>query len=158
MKTQRITLMAAVLATSFILFFSNRSVAGAEIVGIPSPTPAKVMTEYRGVPLGMSADTVRTNLGKPKDASDEMDLYLFGENESVQFFYDKAKLVRAMLITFSGDIKAAPVAKDVFGEEIPANEDGSIFKMVRFEKAGYWISYSRSGGGDQVITIAMQKI
>ena len=33
-------------------------------------------------------------------------------------------------------------AKDVFGEDVPAKADGGVSKMVRYPKAGYWISYN----------------
>lgn len=126
----------------------------------PTPTPQshKPMSDYRGVSLGMKADEVRLKLGEPKDKSDEMDMYIFAETETAQFYYDEAHLVKAMMITYAGDLKTAPTPKDVFGEDAEAKPDGSIFKMVRYPKAGYWISYNRSGGTDQVISLAFQKI
>lgn len=126
----------------------------------PTPTPPshKPMSAYRGVSLGMKADEVRAKLGQPKDKSDEMDMYIFAETESAQFYYDAAHLVTAVMITYTGDLKNAPTPKEVFGEDAVAKPDGSIFKMVRYPKAGYWLSYNRSGGTDQVISVAFQKI
>jgi hypothetical protein len=126
----------------------------------PTPTPQshKPMSEYRGVSIGIKTDDVRAKLGIPTDKSDEMDMYIFAETESAQFYYDDAHLVKAMMITYSGDLKNAPTPKDVFGENAETKADGSIFKMVRYPKAGYWISYNRSGGTDQVVSVAFQKM
>lgn len=126
----------------------------------PTATPQshKPMSDYRGVSIGMKADEVRLKLGEPKDKSDEMDMYMFGDTETAQFYYDAAHLVNAMMITYTGDLKSAPTPKDVFGEDAVAKPDGSMFKMVRYPKAGYWISYNRSAGTDQVISVAFQKI
>lgn len=114
--------------------------------------------DYKGVKVGTSTEDVRSKLGGPKDKSDAMDLYVFSDNETAQFYYDEAHTVKAIMINYSGDLKNAPTPKDVFGEEVPAREDGGLFKMVRYPKLGYWVSYNRSGGDDAVITIAMQKI
>ncbi|MFN0140623.1 MAG: hypothetical protein ACKVQW_11130 [Pyrinomonadaceae bacterium] len=124
---------------------------------VATPKAQKVMSEYRGISIGMKTDEVRSKLGEPKDKSVEMDMYSFAETETAQFYYE-SQVVKAMMITFTGDLKAAPTPRDVFGEDAAVKEDGSIFKMVRYPKAGYWISYNRSGGTDQVISIAFQKI
>lgn len=125
---------------------------------VPTPQSHKPMLDYRGVSLGMKASDVRLKLGEPKDKSAEMDMYIFSETETAQFYYDGAQLVQAMMITYTGDLKTAPTPKEVFGEDAEAKPDGSIFKMVRYPKAGYWISYNRSAGPDQVISLAFQKI
>lgn len=139
----------------------QRSQAKAHSVAA-NPTPApqshKPMSDYRGVSLGMTADDVRLKLGQPKDKSDDMDMYIFGETESAQFYYDEAHVVKAMMITFTGDLTNAPTPKAVFGEDAEVKPDGSIFKMVRYPKAGYWISYNRSPAPDQVISLAFQKM
>jgi hypothetical protein len=87
-----------------------------------------------------------------------MDLYMFSDTESVQFYYDADKLVNAIMITYTGDLTKAPTAKDIFGEDVEARPDGGISKMVRYPKAGYWISYNRTAGDDAIVSIAMQKI
>ena len=134
------------------------SVSGAPAA---APTPAaaqKTFSDYKGISIGLKADDVRGKLGNPKDKSAEMDLYVFSESESAQFYYDAAQVVTAIMITYSGDLKVAPTPKDVFGEAVAPKPDGGIFKMVRYPKAGYWISYNRTAGDDAVVSIAMQKI
>ncbi len=119
---------------------------------------AKHFSDYKGVAIGMKTDEVRSKLGGPRDKSDAMDLYVFSDSESAQFYYDAAKVVTGMMITYSGDLKKAPTPKDVLGEDVEAKPDGGVFKMVRFPKAGFWISYNKTGGDDAIVNIAFQKI
>ena len=44
-----------------------------------------------------------------------------------------------------------------FGIDVPA-KDGTVFKMERYPKAGYWISYTRTSGSDAMVNIAIQKM
>lgn len=129
---------------------------------LPTPTPAatdkKSFSEYRGVPIGTATDDLRKKLGPPKDKSDAQDFYSFSDSESAQFYYDDAHRVTAIMITYSGDLKNAPTPKDVFGEDVPAKPDGGVSKMVRYPKAGYWISYNRGSGNDAFLSIAIQKM
>lgn len=119
---------------------------------------AAAFYDYRGLQLGMLADEVRKKLGEPKDKGDEQDFYIFGETETAQIVYDKTHKV----ITISADFLTAgttvPTAKQVLGAEIEAKADGSVYKMVRFPKAGYWLSYNRTGGNSPLTTVTLQKI
>jgi hypothetical protein len=117
-----------------------------------------VLHDYRGIQLGMLADEVRKKLGDPKDKSDEQDFYLFGESETAQIVYDKTRKV----VTISADFLTAgisvPTCKQVMGAEVEAKADGSVYRMVRFPKAGYWLSYNRTGGNSPLTTVTLQKI
>ena len=118
-----------------------------------------VFTEFKGVRIGMSTDEARKKLGNPKDKGDDQDFFTFGDNESVQIWYDKAtKTVTAISIDFLTGANAVPNAKDVVGSDAEAKADGSAYKMVRSPRAGYWVSYSRTAGKDPLTTITMQKI
>jgi hypothetical protein len=113
--------------------------------------------EYRGIQLGMLAEEVRKKLGNPKDKGDEQDFYIFDETETAQIVYDKTHKV----ITISADfLKPTGVlsAKQVIGTEVEAKADGSVYKMVRYPKAGYWLSYNRTSGASPLTTITLQKI
>lgn len=114
--------------------------------------------EYRGVQLGMTADEVRKKLGDPKDKGDEQDFFVFSESETAQVVYDKTRKV----ITISADFLTAgtsvPTAKQVFGSEVEAKADGSVYKMIRYTKAGYWLSYNRTSGASPLTTVTLQKI
>jgi len=124
---------------------------------MPSPGDAKKY-EYKGIFVGATTDAVRVKLGDPKEKSDAMDMYVFSANEAVQFYYAADHKVNAMMITFSGDLTTAPSAKDVFGADVPPKPDGSVFKMERYTKEGYWMSYNRTAGPDAVVSIAVQRI
>ena len=54
--------------------------------------------------------------------------------------------------------KSAPVPKSVIGSDIEAKQDGSLYKLVRYPKVGYWVSYTRTAGEDPMTIIAIQKI
>ena len=75
-----------------------------------------------------------------------------------QVVYDKTAKVIAISADFMSTNSSTPSPKDVFGTEVQAKPDGSMHKMVRFPKAGYWLSYSRTGGADSMVTIQLQKI
>ena len=116
----------------------------------------KVFSDYRGVSIGMTADEARIKLGNPADKSDTQDMFSFPGDESASVYYDAAKKVFAVSIMYSG--KTAPVATDILGEAADTKPDGSLFKMLRFPKAGYFVSFSRTAGSDAVTIIAMQRI
>jgi len=114
-------------------------------------------SDFRGVRIGMATEEVRKKLGNPRDKGDEQDFYVFNDTQAVQIFYDKAKTVTAISIDFMSGASQIPEAKDVVGE-LDAKSDGSAYKLVRYPKAGYWVSYSRTAGKDPTTTITMQKI
>ena len=113
---------------------------------------------YKGLLIGATNADVRGKLGSPKEKTETMDLFVVSDNESVQFYYNSAQTVTAIMMTYSGDLKAAPTPMDMFGEDVAPNAEGGIFKMVRYPKSGFWISYNRTPGSDAVVSIAIQKI
>src|SRR5215210_4223217 len=112
---------------------------------------------YKGVRIGMTADEARKLLGSPTDKDDRQDVYSFNENESCQVYYDATKKVSAVSITYFGG-KTVPTAKAILGGEADARQDGSVYKLIRFPKAGYWVSYTRTSGDAPMTIIAIQKI
>jgi hypothetical protein len=115
--------------------------------------------EFKGVRIGMPTDEVRKKLGSPKDKSDEQDFFVFNDTQEVQVYYDKlTKKVTAISIDFVTGANQIPTPREIIGSEIDAKADGSGYKMVRYPKAGYWVSYSRTGGKEPRTTITMQKI
>lgn len=117
-----------------------------------------VFHEYKGVGLGMKADEARKKLGKPKEKDDEQDFYIFSDTESAQVYYDKSKTVIAVSVNFVGEGNGAPKPKAVLGTDVTAKPDGSMHHLIRFPKAGYWVSYSRSAGASPIITVTVKKI
>ena len=112
---------------------------------------------YKGVRIGMTADEARKLLGSPTEKDDKQDVYSFNENESCQVYYDETKKVSAVSITYFGG-KSIPTARAVLGDEADTRQDGSIYKLIRFPKAGYWVSYTRTSGDAPMTVIAIQKL
>src|ERR1041385_6840084 len=118
-----------------------------------------LFSNFKGVSIGMPTEEARKKLGSPKDKGDEQDFYVFNDNQAVQVYYDKAtKKVTAISIDFMNGANAIPTAKEIIGSDIDAKADGSGYKLVRYPKAGYWVSYSKTSGKEPTITITMQKI
>jgi hypothetical protein len=100
----------------------------------------------------------RAKLGKARDMSDYEDYYIVSDNETVQVQYDTDKTVKTISVNFIGANPAAPAAKAVFGADAEARPDGGVFKMVRYPKAGYWVSYNKTTGDNAMVVVTMQKI
>lgn len=113
--------------------------------------------QYKGVRIGMSAEEVRKALGNPQEKSTEQDFYVFSEKETAQFFYDASQKVSALAVTYMGEGSGAPTAQAVFGSPVETKPDGSVYKMERFPKSGYWLSYSRVADA-QMVSVTLKKI
>jgi hypothetical protein len=114
--------------------------------------------EYRSVRIGMATEEVRKKLNNPSDKGDEQDFFVFSENETAQVFYDKSKKVFAISVNFLNGARDIPTPKSVLGSELSAKPDGSMYKLVRYPKAGYWVSFSRTAGDSPLTTVTLQKI
>ena len=157
--TTTILFIIAAIAVTAFAGTPTQSTRVAHVSTRAVPTPEKTFfSEYRGIKIGVPMTDVRTKLGKAKEESDAQDQYIFSDSESAQFFYDATKKVSAIMITFTGDVTKAPTAKDVFGADVAPNDQGMIFKMERYPKAGFWISYTRTAGADAMVNIALQKM
>jgi len=127
----------------------------------PAPSPAEepVFLDYKGVKIGWIADEVRKKLGNPADKGDEQDFYVFNEKETCQVMYDKAtRQVTAISVDFMNGAREVITPQQVFGADIDAKPDGSKYKLVRYPKAGYWVSYSRTAGDTPIVTVTIQRI
>lgn len=145
---------AAVLVLTANTTLAQRSKGSSDSAAAENPPGF----QFRGVKIGMAADETRKKLGAPRDKSAEQDFYVFNDNEAVQIYYDKGGAVNAISIDFMNGANGIPTPKDVLGADADAKADGSIHKVVRFPKAGYWVSYSRTAGNEPTITVIMQKI
>jgi len=141
-----------VLSTA-VLAQTTRKAPGA------APEESPIFQEYRGVQIGWLADDVRKKLGNPADKGDEQDFYVFGEKETVQILYDKAThKVTAISVDFMTGASDVITPQQVFGADFETKPDGSKHKLVRYPKAGYWVSYSRTAGDTPIVTITIQKL
>jgi hypothetical protein len=118
-----------------------------------------LFSDFKGVRIGTPTEEARKKLGNPKDKGDEQDFYLFNDDQAVQVYYNKdTRKVTAISIDFMNGAKEIPTPKEIIGSDIEAKADGSGYKLVRYPKAGFWVSYSRTAGKEPTITITMQKI
>lgn len=115
-------------------------------------------TEYRGVRLGMTAEQVRQKLGTPKETAERDDFFVFSDAESAQVFYDVKHVVTAVSANYLGERSGAPTPEKVFGSPAEVRPDGSIYRMVRYTQAGYFVVYSRTPGDAPLVMVTMQKI
>jgi hypothetical protein len=114
--------------------------------------------EYRGIQIGSLADEVRKKLGNPADKSTEQDFFVFNEKETAQILYDKSGKVITISVDFLLGANGVLTPRQLFGGEIEAKPDGSMYKMVRFPKAGCWLSYNRTAGAQPLVSVTLQKI
>ena len=151
------------LLSHAVLAVISFSIAGVAFGQAPqkrahlAPEEEPVFHEYRGVKIGWVADEVRKKLGNPANKGDEQDFYVFGEKETAQVLYDKGQ-VSAISIDFMNGAKEVITPQQVFGGEIEAKPDGSMYELKRYPEAGYWVSYNRTAGDKPIVTITMQKI
>jgi len=115
-------------------------------------------TEFKGVRIGMPAEEARKKLGTPRDKSDEQDFYIYNDTQAVQVYYDKSKAVSAISIDYMDGASGVPSCKEILGTDAERKDDGSVYKLLRYPKAGYWVSYSRTAGNSPTVTITIQKI
>lgn len=144
-------------AVTLLMLAASTSAAQRSKGNVDTPDESQGGFQFRGLKIGMVTDEARKKLGAPKEKSPEQDFYVFNDNEAVQVYYVKGA-VSAVSIDYMTGASGIPTPKDVFGAEAEAKADGSIFKMVRYPKAGYWVSYSRTAGNEPTITVTMQKI
>ena len=126
----------------------------------PDKKNLPVWQNYKGVGIGMTADEVRQKLGAAKSEDADGFFYIFSDTENAQVLLDKDKKVRTVSVVFTADNTAAPKFADVFGKtaELEAKPDGSIYKMVKYTDAGYWVSYSRMAGEKAMVIVMIQKM
>ena len=147
-----VVISLTICGVSFAQTARNRSGATAE-------EPSPVFLEYRGVKIGWLADDVRKKLGNPANKGDEQDFYVFGDKETCQVLYDKAtNKVTAISVDFMSGAREVITPQQVFGADFDAKPDGSKYKLVRYPKAGYWVSYSRTAGDTPIVTVTIQQL
>lgn len=113
-------------------------------------------SDYKGVRIGTPADEVHKLLGQPTQKVDNQEFYIVSENETAQICYDSSLGVMAISVDYMGQTSGAPDYKAVIGDNIEMRADGSMWQLVRYEKAGFWVSYHRSGGDSPTTTITIQ--
>lgn len=118
-----------------------------------------LLKEYRKVSIGMTADTVRDAWGKPANEYSDGLFYELSDSETVQIVIGPEKKITAIAITFIKG-KGAPSFADVFGEGVAPEkrENGSVYRMVRYPDAGFWVAYYAGPSENADVSLTMQKL
>jgi hypothetical protein len=160
-RSSNLWILSRATLIGICLFLAGSSASAQATRKLPAAAAADdpVFAEYRGIQIGWLADEVRKKLGNPADKGDEQDLFVFGEKETCQVIYDKAtRKVTAISVDFMNGANSIITPEQVFGSDIESKPDGSKYRLVRYPKAGYWVSYNRTAGDTPLITITMQKL
>lgn len=154
------SLLARAILLTFVVAISSIAVVAQVNKNRAAAVDDKpIFHDYRGVQIGLLADEVRKKLGEPANKGDEQDIFLFGEKELAQILYDKTtRKVITISVDFSSGAAGVLTPQQVFGAEIEAKPDGSKYKLVRYPKAGYWLSYSKTAGDTPTISVTITKI
>lgn len=132
---------------------TSRAAVNAVAVVIQQP----LYTEYKGVRLGMTAQEVRTKLGNPAFMDKELGYFVFSETETVQIGYDAAGKVKTISVDYLNGT-GAPEPRAIVGAEPETRENGSLYKVVYYDKQGFSVSYSRTAGPVIIVTITITKM
>lgn len=127
-------------------------------IPLQTSRPAPYLKEYRKVTIGMPADALRDAWGKPEMEYPDGYFYELSDSETVQIVIGPDKKITAISVTFVKG-KGAPSFAEVFGEKSAPEKsaNGSVYKMVRYEDAGYWVAYSGGPEDDANVSVTMQK-
>jgi hypothetical protein len=131
-----------------------------------TPAPAKdvapadqpLYTEFKGLKLGATRDEARKRLGTPQQKDDTQDFFVFSDRERARVYYDNKGVVSAVIVTYIGKSGDVPTPKAILGSEVEPKQDGSMYSLVQYPKAGYWVAYSRTTGDEPLTIITMQKM
>ena len=113
--------------------------------------------EYQGVRLGMTADAVRSKLGKSTISDNEQDYFVVSDTLTLQIAYDSQRKVKAISVDYLNGV-GAPDPKGIVGAALETKADGSLYRVVRYESRGFWVSYNRTAGPVIIVTITIQKM
>jgi hypothetical protein len=154
-------LLLVLIVPTFGQSAENTQTATTQVADKKSETPVlmPVLIDYKGVKIGTTAEEVRDKLGKAK--IDNKDGFFYeGDDEIVQIRVDGDKKVRFVSVTYSDKNENTPKHADVFGAEaqVPTKPDGSIYNLIDYPEAGYWVAYSRTAGEKPTVTVTMQKL
>jgi hypothetical protein len=148
------------MVAMFLLGAGSAATTSAQMVKASahgSATQQPLYSEYRGVRIGMNAEEARAKLGAPLQKADDMDFYVISDAETAQIAYDASHKVKVVSVDYLGGV-GAPDYKLVVGPDVQVKEDGAIYKLVRYDSQGFWVSYNRSANAVPVVTITITKM
>ena len=151
-----VTLVSLVLSASAQTQEQRSRTPRANAFNETGTTQQPLYADYKGVRIGMTAEETRAKLGQPTLKGDDQDYYVFSDKETAQIAYDGAHKVTGISVDYLDGV-GAPDPKIVVGGDLEA-KNGSAYKLVRYESAGFWVSYNRTAGPVATVTITIQKM
>jgi hypothetical protein len=117
-------------------------------------TQAKVMSEYKGVKLGMKRDAVKTALGNPTTSADNSDDFNLTGDDTMTVHYENGE-VKAIQLSFLNP-EHAPAWNDVVGDaEVSELANGAKTARKTLEAEKFWVSiYQTKDKSSTRITIS----
>jgi hypothetical protein len=136
---------------------------GASAQVAPQPAPAApaaepLYTEFKGVKIGTSRDEARKKLGSPQEKEKDQDFFALSDRQRARVYYDQKGAATAIIVTHVGKSSDVPTPKAILGADVEPKQDGSMYQIVYYPKAGYWVAYSRTTGDEPLTMITMQKM
>ena len=122
-----------------------------------APADEPLYGEFKGLKLGASREEARKRLGNAQEKEKTQDFFVLSDRERARVYYDGKGAVSAIIVTYVGKSADAPAPKAILGSDIEPKPDGSMYKMVSYPKAGYWVAYSRTAGDEPLTIITMQR-
>ncbi len=159
----RILKIPTFIRFTLILAFVVMTAALAHAQGNPpAATPSgPLVTDLNGIKIGMTKDEVREKLGRPSSSDDTGMVFNLSKIETAQIGLNPKGNVRTIALIFTDEDANAPKFSDIFGPDVPmeTKENGSVYKLVRYRSAGFWIAYSRTMIDKKpMTTITMRKL
>ena len=124
----------------------------------PAPAAEPIYTDFKGVKIGTSRDDARKKLGSPQEKEKGQDFFALSDRQRARLYYDENGAVSAIIVTHVGKSADIPTPKAILGADVEPKQDGSMYQIVYYPKAGYWVAYSRTTGDEPLTMITMQKM
>ena len=159
-KNNLVTVLTMFVASTLVLVWGVNAQAqkARATVSTASPvTQQPLYSEYKGVRLGMTAQEVRTKLGTPTFMDKELGYFVLSATETVQIGFDAAGKVKVISVDYLNGT-GAPEPRAIVGAELETRENGSLYKVVYYERLGFSVSYGRTAGPVLIVSITIQKM
>jgi len=160
MDMTRFMLLVAIVFSFTVIIVDGQSrkptTPAATSLTNTKPAQQPLITDYKGVQLGMTADEAHAKLGKGMRIDDQ-ELYVVNEQETAQLLFDASNKVIGISVDYLGGV-GAPDYRMVVGPDITVKPDGSMYKLVRYDNLGFWVSYNRTANSTiTMVSITIQK-
>lgn len=158
-KALRLTVQPVLVLLMTVVIVEGQTQKSATTVtnSLSGPATAQpaLMTDYKGVRIGMTTEEAYAKLGRGTRLEDQ-EFYVFNDRETALVVFDANKVV-IISVDYLGGV-GAPDYRTVVGPDIAIKPDGSMYKIVHYDELGFWVSYNRSANNTVVmVSITIQR-